>query len=202
MSLLYAIDPGTIQSALLIGEPSPHGLLVRDHCTILNAALLPRLETAPLGAQLVIEQIEAMGMAVGHETFETVFWSGRFFEAWPNHDRFRLPRRPIKLHLCGSMQAKDANIRQALIDRFGGSKEAAIGTIRKRGPLYGVKGHEFAALAVAVTWIETRTGVRQGGMAPSLLGPPATTDGRFGAPGDLRMLVDHTPLGATIRHKG
>jgi hypothetical protein len=55
------------------------------------------------------------------------------------------------------MQAKDANIRQALIDRFGGSKEAAIGTIKRQGPLYGVKGHEFAALAVAVTWIETRS---------------------------------------------
>ena len=155
MSLLYAVDPGTLQSALVVVEHAPRGLAVIEHQTILNAALLPRLETAPLGATLVVEQIEAMGMAVGHETFETVWWSGRFHEAWPNNERYRLPRRPIKLHLCGSMQAKDANIRQALLDRFGGA--LAIGVKARQGPLYGVKGHEFAALAVAVTWIDTHT---------------------------------------------
>ena len=157
MTLLYAVDPGTLQSALVVLEQTPRGTTVREHHTALNAVILGKLHCAPLGAELVIEQIEAMGMAVGHETFETVFWSGRFCETWPNENRYRLPRRPIKLHLCGSMQAKDANIRQALIDRFGGSKEAAIGTIKKQGPLYGVKGHEFAALAVGVTWLETRS---------------------------------------------
>lgn len=154
--ILFAVDPGTIQSALVVVEQTPRGMTVREHYTALNAVILAKLHCAPLGAMLVIEQIEAMGMAVGHETFETVFWSGRFYETWPNENRFRLPRRPIKLHLCGSMQAKDANVRQALIDRFGGSKEAAIGTIKKKGPLYGLVAHEFAALAVAVTWIETR----------------------------------------------
>lgn len=154
MSLLYAIDPGTLQSALVVLEHDPiRATHIREHVTILNAALLPTLSRAPLGAQLVIEQIEAMGMAVGAETFETVFWSGRFYEAWPNHDRYRLARRPIKLHLCGTMQAKDANIRQALLDKFGG-KDAALGRKHAPGPLYGIKGHEFAALAVGVTWLE------------------------------------------------
>jgi len=153
MSLIYAIDPGTIQSALVVlGTQSIGPPMVLEHVTALNGAILPRLETAPFGSTLVIEQIEAMGMAVGHETFETVFWSGRFYEAWPNHQRYRLPRRPIKLHLCGSMQAKDANIRRALMDRYGG--DSAIGTTKARGPLYGLKGHEFAALACGVAWID------------------------------------------------
>lgn len=176
MSLIYALDPGTIQSALVVIGESPRGLAVCEHHTALNAVILAKLHCAPQGASLVIEQIEAMGMAVGHETFETVFWSGRFYETWPNMNRYRLPRRPIKLHLCGSMQAKDANVRQALIDRFGGSKEAAIGTIKKQGPLYGVKGHEFAALAVGVTWLETRAGagrvVTPTSPLAQLLGPP------------------------------
>lgn len=154
--ILYAIDPGTIQSALVILDSST----VRESSTVLNGALLPKLENAPTGAHLVIEQIEAMGMPVGHETFETVFWTGRFYEAWRNSNRFRLPRRPIKLHLCGSMQAKDANVRTALLDRFGPGKDLAIGTIKRQGPLYGMKGHEFAALAVGVTWLETRAGQR------------------------------------------
>jgi hypothetical protein len=158
MSPLYAVDPGPLQSALVVLEQSPRGVTVREHCTALNAVILAKLHCAPLGAELVIEQIEAMGMAVGHEVFETVYWTGRFYETWPNEDRYRLPRRPIKLHLCGSMRATDANVRTALLDRFGPGRELAIGTIKKQGPLYGCKGHEFAALAVGVTWLEQRAG--------------------------------------------
>ncbi len=171
MSLLYACDPGTLQSALVVVEQTRHGTTVREHYTALNAVILAKLHCAPFGATLVIEQIEAMGMAVGHETFETVFWSGRFYETWPNENRYRLPRRPIKLHLCNSMQAKDANVRQALLDRFGGSRETAIGTIKRQGPLYGLKGHEFAALAVAVTWLEQHANTTMRG-GSNLLGIP------------------------------
>ena len=53
------------------------------------------------------------------------------------------------MHFCNSVQAKDGNIRQALIDRFGG-KEGAIGKKKTPGPLYGVHAHEWPALAVAV----------------------------------------------------
>jgi hypothetical protein len=53
------------------------------------------------------------------------------------------------------MKAKDANVRQALIDRYGGKAEA-IGTVKKQGPLYRVKSHAWQALAVAVTASETK----------------------------------------------
>jgi len=56
-------------------------------------------------------------------------------------------RRDVKMHLCGSARAKDANIRQALLDRLG-----PVGTKKAPGPLYGVKSHIWAALAVAVTY--------------------------------------------------
>jgi hypothetical protein len=153
--ILYAIDPGTIQSAVVALERGgPHGYIIRAHDTVLNADLLHRLQPlAHKGHSLVIEQIESMGMAVGQDVFLTVWWSGRFFQAWPG-ECYQLPRRPIKLHLCGSMQAKDANIRAALLDKFGG-KDVALGRKASPGPLYGVKGHEFAALAVGITWLET-----------------------------------------------
>ena len=51
--------------------------------------------------------------------------------------------------LCKNNRAKDKNIRQALIDRFGPGK-AAIGTKKAPGPLYGLKSHLWSALAVAV----------------------------------------------------
>jgi hypothetical protein len=43
------------------------------------------------------------------------------------------------------MRAKDANIRQALLDLIGPQ-----GTKAQPGPTYGIKSHTWAALAVAV----------------------------------------------------
>jgi hypothetical protein len=86
---------------------------------------------------------------------DTVDWSGRFCESWERWGGRveRLPRRAVKLHLCGTSRAKDPNIRQALIDRWGG-KEKAIGNAKAKGPLYGIAGDEWAATAVAVTYLD------------------------------------------------
>ena len=50
---------------------------------------------------------------------------------------------------------RDANIRQALIDRYGPGKDRAIGRKLSPGPLYGLSGDCWSALAVAVTTTET-----------------------------------------------
>ena len=96
---------------------------------------------------LAIEMIASYGMAVGREVFETCVWIGRFKQAYPDPDAVKLVyRKDVKLHLCGSARAKDANIRQALIDKLG-----PVGTKKAPGPLYGVTSHAWAAVAVAVT---------------------------------------------------
>ena len=153
--IVYGLDPGTEQSAIVAYDTEARA--VRSHATLLNETLVRMLHDcgATSGPVLAIEQIEAMGMAVGRETFETVFVSGRFFEAW-RWERARVTRRAVKLHLCGSMRATDSNIRQAILDKFGATKALAIGNKKQPGPLYRVKGHEFAALAVAITWAETK----------------------------------------------
>jgi hypothetical protein len=90
--------------------------------------------------------------------FETCVWIGRFVQEWETltgAEPLRVFRREVKLHLCGSPRAKDANIRQALIDRYGG-KEAAIGRKASPGPLHGVSGDVWSALAVAVCAADTR----------------------------------------------
>lgn len=152
--ICYCVDPGTIQSAIVLLEASDGDVRVREATTILNAAILPRLETAPAGSTLVCEQIAAMGLPVGNETLQTCWWSGRFFQAWPNGNRHMLTRGAIKLHLTGVARSTDANVRTTLLDRFGPGRELAIGTTRSRGPLYGMKGHEFSALAVGIAWLE------------------------------------------------
>jgi len=108
---------------------------------------------------VVLEKVACYGMAVGETIFETVFWSGRFIQKlidlkseWGEEVHWdRIERREVKLHLCGTMKAKDANIRQALIDRFG-----EPGKKKSQGVLYGIKADQWAALAVGVTYAETR----------------------------------------------
>lgn len=110
---------------------------------------------------IAIERIQhyGSGMAVGKSVFDTVFWYGRMVEAFGDDTRVHFFTRPqIKTQICGSAKAKDTNIRQALIDRFGGSRQAAVGTKKNPGPLYGIKSHAWSALAVAVTFRETWTG--------------------------------------------
>lgn len=147
MSTLYAIDPGTTHSAIV----SVHGESVVPLGIWHNAlAALYLRERPKTGRHLVIEKVESFGMPVGVEVFETVYWSGRFAEAWDmgeGHEVSRIGRKAVKLALCGTVKAKDANIRQALIDRYGGPQ-----CVKKGGPLAGIKSHLWAALALAVTY--------------------------------------------------
>lgn len=146
---LLAIDPGTTHSGYVVidaGGVKLSGVAENGEMFELIAAH---------GSNIAIEMIASYGMAVGREVFETCLWIGRFMQA-AGQDRVRLVyRKDVKLHLCGSPRAKDANIRQALIDRWGGKAEA-VGNVKKPGPLYGVKSHAWAALGVAVTAMETK----------------------------------------------
>ena len=145
--LVLAIDPGPEQSGWCTFDGARlHACGIAKNAELL-AAVRVNLHSAD---DLAVEMIASYGMAVGREVFETVLWIGRFQQAWRDPEGVRLVyRHEVKIHLCGSLRAKDANIRQALIDRFG-----AVGTKRKRGPMYGVRSHTWSALAVAVVALE------------------------------------------------
>lgn len=145
--MILAIDPGPTRSGWVLWDEARRRVDVAG--TYQNNDLLVWLRNVnpPAIDRLAIEKIEAMGMAVGAEVFETVHWSGRFIQSWRDPEAvMRITRRQVKLHLCGTMKAKDANIRQALIDLLGPQ-----GTKKTPGPTYGVSGHEWSALAVAIT---------------------------------------------------
>lgn len=142
---VLAVDPGTMESGWV---------LIRDgriaYAAVSSNERMLEIIASNAADVLAIEKIESYGMPVGAEIFETVFWSGRFAQVWRDPKAVRrVPRKTVKLHLCGSQRAKDANIKQALIDRIGpqGSKKAP-------GPTFGVKSHAWAALAVAVTVLD------------------------------------------------
>ena len=152
--IVIGCDPGYEHSALVTWE-STIGRIV-DHVEDTNDRIIEhfRGRTSHDNAVLVIEQIESFGMAVGKSTFETVYWSGRFAEAFHPRRVERIVRRVIKLHLCGQSRANDANVRQAIMDRFGDTTEKAYGNKKTPGPLYGISKHEWSALAVALTWAD------------------------------------------------
>jgi hypothetical protein len=147
--MILAIDPGTTESGWVHLE----GGRVIESGVLANADMLVRVRR--WGAPLAIEMIASYGMAVGREVFETCVWIGRFQQAYcAPHTVHFVCRRDVKLHLCGSPQATDANIRRALLDLFprtGGGKTPQVGIKSQPGPLYGVASHAWAALAVAMT---------------------------------------------------
>lgn len=145
--MILAIDPGTTESGwcLFAGQKGVAMSGVDKNSALLG--MLLQHDNWPQHDILAIEMIASYGMPVGREVFESCVWIGRFVQSWRAPDDVRLIyRRDVKLHLCDSSKAKDTNIRQALIDRLG-----PIGTKKDPGPLYGVKSHAWAALAVAVT---------------------------------------------------
>jgi hypothetical protein len=145
--IYLGIDPGPVESAFVWWDSVAEKVIRLESIPVFG---IDSLTIGPLLKDVdfvSIEWIECFGMAVGQETFRTVAGIGWFASLL--YDRtwsLRLvPRRAVKMHLCNSMRAKDANVRQALIDRFG-----PVGTKKQPGKLYGVATHYWAALGVAV----------------------------------------------------
>jgi hypothetical protein len=152
---IIGIDPGTSQSAAVILSDGS----VMKTVWMNNMEMVRWLRVFPAPAVLAVEMVASYGMAVGQEVFDTCLWIGRFIEAWDGrglawHKLYRKKTNPpfpsITMHLCKTTRAKDANVRQALIDRFGPGKDKAIGKKASPGPLYGLSGDMWSALAVAV----------------------------------------------------
>lgn len=172
MTLILAIDPGPSTSAwaFLQDDHGPHPFAEYPNDELLECLRKPAIE---FGAFLqgvdafVIENIEPRyGLQMGWETLDTARWIGRFEEAAHPVPVTLLRRSEVLRHLGVVTSPKkgekrvsaDAGVRQALVDRYGGSKAEAIGTKARPGPLYGIAGDVWAALAVGVTWIDTRGG--------------------------------------------
>jgi hypothetical protein len=158
--VILAVDPGNERSAAVVlndeGRPvefwrEPNDEVLRR---VLSLSGMWNTISAQDDGHLAIEMIASYGMPVGREVFDTCVWIGRFVQAW-NAPHTLVYRRDVKMFLCGNNTAKDGNIRQALIDRYGG-KDKAIGNKRTPGPLYGISNDVWSALAVGVTWRETR----------------------------------------------
>ena len=149
---LLAIDPGNQESAYCLIDVAT--CRPEQHAKVPNAELLALIQEegwAPSWA--AVEMVASYGMAVGADVFETCVWIGRFAQALTDAGvKPQLVKRlPVKLHLCHSAKATDANIRQALVDRFAsGLPNGGKGTKAAPGWFYGFAGDVWAAYALAV----------------------------------------------------
>ena len=163
---LLAIDPGSEESAWLVYNPvtARVGIFAKHP----NEELLEMLRAGvgPSVGAVVIEWTAPRGMPASAELFETLWWAGRFAEASRPVLVERVKRGSVKRHLCGTTAATDANVRAALIDRFGGigGKRIAIGLKASPGPLYGIAKDVWSALAVAVTYADQQNVVTVDGV--------------------------------------
>jgi len=146
--IILGIDPGTEKSGVVRWDSESGKVLGCSHSP--NQSLVDYLrENNDKFDALGIEQIRSYRLVAGNDTIDTIWWSGRFYEAC-NNMSYMIPRKTkegVVHNLCGQDGAGDSGVRAALIDRLGKQ-----GTKKAPGPLFGMSGsHMFAALGVAVT---------------------------------------------------
>lgn len=173
-NLIFAIDPGDVQSAYCIVDTATYKPLEFGKVGNyeLRAILADKLKHAFARAKeltfdgkslrcdeftVVIERIASYGMAVGATVFTTCEWIGRFAEITEQNGSTPqyVFRKEEKLTICGDSRAKDANIRRALIDRFA-QHDMKNGRGTKANPdwFYGFYADCWSAYAVAYCYIE------------------------------------------------
>jgi hypothetical protein len=149
--MILAIDPGNVESAYCFISEENYKPLNFDK--VENQKLLEIIEEYKEFIDIAaIEMVASYGMPVGKTVFDTCVWIGRFVQKLKDlevKDYKLVYRKDVKMNLCHSMKAKDSNIRQALIDRFG-----IVGTKKEQGFFYGFKSDIWSAYAVGITYLD------------------------------------------------
>jgi len=157
--VVAGVDPGELQSGLVIFYGYAEGEAPYTAGVLPNSVARDRIANLSHEADpvLVIERPQFFGRETRFTDAmcEALLWSGRFIEAADSRGvRFETPfRKTIVTHHTGNARSNDADVRHALVERYGG-REAAIGRKGKPGPLREVKSHAWQALAAALCWID------------------------------------------------
>jgi len=144
---VLAVDPGNFESGYCIWD----GEKLFEHGNLSNKDMLAKVMHGDYDL-FMCEYVQSYGKPVGNDTFDTVFWIGRFCNASEYVDKkwFLVTRMQIKMHHCHHPGSKDSHIRQALIDKYG-----SPGTKKEPGVLHGVVKHIWSAVALATYATET-----------------------------------------------
>ena len=124
MSKILAIDPGNERSGwveMIDEKPIAWGWDT-------NTDVRLRVDGDKWGA-VAIEYMRPRGMPTSQDEMDTMFELGRMTGGLPVDEIAKVSRKDVKRFLLGRATGTDQNIRQALIDLFGGDRHA-IGGIK------------------------------------------------------------------------
>jgi len=143
------IDPGEKESAIVIIFENK----IIDKCILMNHEVLDYLYILILDnkdkiKKVAIEKMQNYGIVCGESIFQTIFWSGRFYQDLCDYglEPHMITGDDIKIELCDTKRIGDKEIRERLIQIYG-----KPGTKKQPGGTYGIKSHMWTALAVAHT---------------------------------------------------
>ena len=149
--LITAIDPGPRTSGWVRYDATRRELIASVAAWDRNR-LLWEVEH-DIADLTVVEEVACYGQRIGREVMRTIECVA-LVEHASLVETVRLTRPEVIRHFCGVRNAPKGQVNAALYDRFGGSRSAAVGTKSKPGPLHGMTGHAFDALALAIAYSE------------------------------------------------
>ena len=163
MNCILAYDPGNVETAYCLidtetRKPIEFGKVKNEDALTYLYDNVNRGEWRKPTA-VIIEMVASYGMAVGASVFQTCVMIGRLTEAAvicdvPYDYIYRIEE---KTTICHDSKAKDANIRQALIDRFA-QHDLKNGKGTKKEPdwFYGFSSDVWQSYAVGTTWLDKK----------------------------------------------
>lgn len=146
---ILAIDPGTTKSAwLLLDKDNPKSIISFGYIDSNLSAFKTLIRDWRNWEDFMvgIEGIRSYGMPVGVEVFFTCYFIGKMMGECESQkiSNVEVVRKDVKIYLCGQTKATDANIRQALVDKYG-----ECGVKKNPGITYGISKDMWSALAIA-----------------------------------------------------
>jgi hypothetical protein len=158
---ILAIDPGTVQSALVIYNDEDNKI---EYNKIIPNEAIAHVINNFIADVLVVEMFKSYGMSVGDSVLQTCVWIGRFQEAWKGPSEL-IYRKTVVSELCGTATANDSNIRNAVIDYFSTFEPQGILGVgvsydrskkRKPASLRDISKDLWSAVAIAIAWSDIR----------------------------------------------
>ena len=147
-SVVLGIDPG-VSCGVVAYDTEGRGVTYTDTLDIHGA--LEVLSYRGVG-MVAIERVQSYGIPGRSllETSESVgrLWQAALMEGLPVRLVYR--REVLRALDVTGKGNRDSLVRARLLEMHGGTRKAAQGVKANPGPLYRVKGHEWAALAVAI----------------------------------------------------
>lgn len=149
-SAILGIDPGLWESGWAT-VTRDGGLRLLAHGVDSNPSVRMKVQAFVASrpqAPVAIEHMQPRGQPTSKDEMDTLFAAGRMTADVPRGLLFGLTAGTVRLHMCGMRGAKDANVRQAVIDRWGGDQRAIgrvrCGVCRGRGdfPVPGTRGRK------------------------------------------------------------